>query len=91
MPVIASGGIVDGRGLLAALALGAEGVTIGTRLLVTKECPIHENLKHALVARIRLDTLIILSSIQHTSSRLEERGDLESGRAGITASGRTVL
>ena len=50
VPVLAAGGIVDGRGLLAALALGADGVTIGTRLLVTVECPIHERLKHALAA-----------------------------------------
>ena len=44
IPVLAAGGIVDGRGLLAALALGAEGITVGTRLLVTTECPIHDNL-----------------------------------------------
>ena len=49
IPVLAAGGIADGRGLLAALALGADGVTIGTRLLATAECPIHENLKQALV------------------------------------------
>jgi len=66
VPVLAAGGIVDGRGLLAVLALGAEGVTIGTRLLVTKECPIHENLKQALVAASELDTLPILGSLQNT-------------------------
>jgi NAD(P)H-dependent flavin oxidoreductase YrpB (nitropropane dioxygenase family) len=43
VPVLAAGGIADGRGLAAALALGAEGVVIGTRLLLTEECPIHPN------------------------------------------------
>ena len=66
VPVIAAGGIVDGRGLLAALALGAEGVTIGTRLLVTAECPIHENLKRALASATEVDTLPILGSLQNT-------------------------
>ena len=66
VPVLAAGGIADGRGLLAALALGAEGVTIGTRLLVTEECPIHENLKQALAAATELDTLPILGSLRNT-------------------------
>jgi NAD(P)H-dependent flavin oxidoreductase YrpB (nitropropane dioxygenase family) len=66
VPVLAAGGIVDGRGLLASLALGAEGVTIGTRLLVTTECPIHNNLKQALAAATELDTLPILGSLQNT-------------------------
>jgi len=66
VPVLAAGGIADGRGLLAALALGAEGVTIGTRLLVTEECPIHENLKRALIAATELDTLPVLGSLHNT-------------------------
>jgi NAD(P)H-dependent flavin oxidoreductase YrpB (nitropropane dioxygenase family) len=66
VPVLAAGGIADGRGLLAALALGADGVTIGTRLLVTQECPIHHNLKQALVAATELDTLPILGSLHNT-------------------------
>ncbi len=66
IPVLAAGGIADGRGLLAALALGAEGVTIGTRLLVTDECPIHQNLKQALVAASESDTLPILGSLHNT-------------------------
>ncbi len=68
IPVLAAGGIADGRGLLAALILGAEGVTIGTRLLLTEECPIHENLKQALVAATEPDTLPILGSL-HNSVR----------------------
>jgi nitronate monooxygenase len=66
IPVLAAGGIADGRGLLAALALGADGVTIGTRLLATAECPIHENLKQALVAATEVDTLPILGSLHNT-------------------------
>ena len=68
IPVLAAGGIADGRGLLAALVLGAEGVTIGTRLLLTEECPIHENLKQALAAATEPNTLPILGSL-HNSVR----------------------
>ena len=66
VPVLAAGGIADGRGFLAAMALGAEGVTIGTRLLVTEECPIHDNVKQALIAATELDTLPILGSLHNT-------------------------
>jgi nitronate monooxygenase len=66
IPLLAAGGITDGRGLLAALALGADGVTVGTRLLLTEECPIHENLKQALIAATELDTLPILGSLHNT-------------------------
>jgi NAD(P)H-dependent flavin oxidoreductase YrpB (nitropropane dioxygenase family) len=66
IPVLAAGGIADGRGLLAALALGADGVTIGTRLLVSEECPLHDNVKQALIAATELDTLPILGSLHNT-------------------------
>lgn len=66
IPLLAAGGIADGRGLLAALMLGAEGVTIGTRLLLTEECPIHDNLKQALAAATEPDTLPILGSLQNS-------------------------
>ncbi len=66
IPLLAAGGIADGRGLLAALVLGAEGVTIGTRLLLTEECPIHENLKQALAAATEPDTLLVLGSLHNT-------------------------
>ena len=66
VPVLAAGGIADGRGLLAALALGAAGVTIGTRLLVTQECPIHDNVKHALIAATERDTVPVLGSLHNT-------------------------
>ena len=66
IPVIAAGGIADGRGLLAALALGADGVTVGTRLLMTTECPIHDNLKKALAEATELDTQPILGTLRNT-------------------------
>jgi len=60
VPVIGGGGVVDGRGFLAVLSLGAEAVIIGTRLLATKECPIHDRLKQALLNATELDTMIIM-------------------------------
>ncbi|UCE11688.1 MAG: nitronate monooxygenase [Candidatus Thorarchaeota archaeon] len=66
IPVIAGGGISDGRGIAAVLALGAEGVIIGTRLMATKECPIHDNLKQAFVEAAETDTCLALRSIQNT-------------------------
>lgn len=66
VPVLAAGGIADGRGLAAALALGAEGVVIGTRLLLAKECPIHPNLKRALAEAAETDTRPVLESLRNT-------------------------
>jgi len=63
VPVIGGGGVSDGRGFAAVLALGAEGVIMGTRLLATQECPIHENLKQALVSATELDTMLIMRSV----------------------------
>ena len=63
VPVIGGGGVSDGRGFAAILALGAEGVIMGTRLLATQECPIHENLKQALVSATELDTMLIMRSV----------------------------
>ena len=58
LPVLAAGGITDGRGLAAALALGADGVLIGTRLLATHESPLHANFKQAIVQSDGHDTLL---------------------------------
>lgn len=63
VPVIGGGGVSDGRGFAAVLSLGAEGVIMGTRLLATQECPIHENLKQALVSATELDTMLIMRSV----------------------------
>jgi len=66
VPVIGGGGVSDGRGLLAVLALGAEGVILGTRILATREAPIHEKIKQALVRASELDTMLIMRSIHAT-------------------------
>lgn len=66
VPVIGGGGVGDGRGFLAVLALGAEGVIIGTCLLATEECPLHPNLKQALVQASELDTRLTMRSIGAT-------------------------
>ena len=57
VPVIAAGGIYDGRGLAAALALGAEGVSMGTRFMLTKECVLHENFKRLCLEATEQDTI----------------------------------
>jgi NAD(P)H-dependent flavin oxidoreductase YrpB (nitropropane dioxygenase family) len=66
IPVVGGGGITDGRGLIAILSLGAEAGLIGTRLLTTQECPIHENLKQALINASIYDTTIIMRSVGAT-------------------------
>ncbi|MNS42810.1 Nitronate monooxygenase [compost metagenome] len=66
IPVIASGGIADGRGLAAALALGAEGVNMGTRFCATVEAPIHEAVKRFLVANDERDTRLIFRAFRNT-------------------------
>lgn len=67
IPVIASGGIADGRGLAAALALGAEGVNMGTRFCATREAPIHDSIKAALVGASERDTRLIFRSLKNTA------------------------
>ncbi len=66
LPVIGGGGVSDGRGFLAVLALGAQGVIVGTRILCTKEAPIHDNLKQALLNATELDTMLVMRSINAT-------------------------
>lgn len=65
-PVIAGGGVSDGRGLAAILALGAGAAIVGTRLMATKECPIHDNLKNALVGAAETETVLIMRSVGAT-------------------------
>ncbi|HZR38409.1 MAG TPA: nitronate monooxygenase family protein [Nevskia sp.] len=71
IPVIASGGIGDGRGLAAALALGAEGVNMGTRFCATREAPIHERIKRMLVDRSERDTRLIFRTLHNTGRVLQ--------------------
>jgi len=66
LPVIGGGGVSDGRGIAALLSLGAGAVIIGTRLLMTQECPIHDNLKQALLNASELDTMLVMRSIGAT-------------------------
>jgi NAD(P)H-dependent flavin oxidoreductase YrpB (nitropropane dioxygenase family) len=66
IPFVASGGMADARSLVAALAMGADGMNMGTRFIATKEAPVHENVKRALVAASELDTRLIMRAIRNT-------------------------
>ena len=67
IPMIASGGFGDGRGLVAALALGAEGINMGTRFMCTKESPIHQLIKEKIVANDERETELIFRTMRNTS------------------------
>lgn len=67
IPIIASGGIADGRGMAAAIVLGAQGVNMGTRFMVTKEAPVHDNIKQALVDATELDTRLMFRTLRNTA------------------------
>jgi NADH:quinone reductase (non-electrogenic) len=66
IPFVASGGMADGRSLVAALALGAEGMNMGTRFIATKEAPVHEAVKQAIVAASELDTRLVMRPLRNT-------------------------
>ena len=74
IPFVASGGMADGRSLVAALALGAEGMNMGTRFIATKEAPVHENVKRAIVAASELDTRLIMRGLRNTERVLNNTG-----------------
>ena len=67
IPFLASGGFGDGRGLAAALAMGADGINMGTRFMVTKEAPIHDNVKQKMIEATELDTALIYRSFRNTA------------------------
>lgn len=67
IPIVASGGFGDGRGLVAALALGADGMNMGTRFVATEECPIHDNIKQALVNASERDTRLLMRTLRNTA------------------------
>ncbi|MET9492519.1 nitronate monooxygenase [Nocardia sp. NPDC006630] len=67
IPMLASGGFADARGLVAALALGADGINMGTRFLATVEAPVHDNVKRRLVAATELDTDVIFRQLRNTA------------------------
>lgn len=66
IPFVASGGQADGRSLAASLAMGADGINMGTRFIATKEAPVHENVKQALVAASELDTRLVMRPLRNT-------------------------
>ena len=66
IPFIASGGMADGRSLVAAMAMGAEGMNMGTRFICTKEAPVHENVKQAILAASELDTRLVMRPLRNT-------------------------
>lgn len=74
IPVVASGGIMDGRGLMAALALGAEGIEMGTRFVAVQECGAHEAYKNLLLQAKETDTVIIERSIGRPARTLKTGG-----------------
>jgi nitronate monooxygenase len=74
IPFIASGGMADGRSLVAALALGADGINMGTRFIATQEAPVHANVKQAIVAASELDTRLIMRSLRNTERVMMNTG-----------------
>lgn len=66
IPFVASGGMADGRSLVASLAMGAEGMNMGTRFIATKEAPVHQNVKEAIVAASELDTRLVMRPFRNT-------------------------
>jgi nitronate monooxygenase len=88
IPVIASGGFADARGLVAALALGAEAMNMGTRFVATQEAPAHENVKQWYVDATETDTMYVMRSLRNTERVLrnaiaEKVVEMESEGAGI--------
>ncbi|MBP6011163.1 MAG: nitronate monooxygenase [Alphaproteobacteria bacterium] len=71
IPFVASGGMADGRSLVAALAMGADGMNMGTRFIATKEAPVHENVKKAIVAASELDTRLVMRPLRNTERVLK--------------------
>ena len=74
IPFVASGGMADGRSLVAALAMGADGMNMGTRFIATKEAPVHQNVKQALLDATELDTRLIMRPLRNTERVLVNAG-----------------
>jgi len=66
IPFVSSGGMANGRSLVASLAMGAEGMNMGTRFIATKEAPVHDNVKAAIVAASELDTRLVMRPLRNT-------------------------
>ena len=74
VPFVASGGMADARSLVAVLALGAAGINMGTRFIATKEAPVHDNVKKAIVAATELDTRLVMRALRNTERVLTNKG-----------------
>jgi nitronate monooxygenase len=74
VPFVASGGMADARSLVAALAFGAEGINMGTRFIATKEAPVHDHVKQAIVRATELDTRLIMRTLRNTERVLNNAG-----------------
>ena len=74
IPFVASGGMADARSLVAALAMGAAGINMGTRFIATKEAPVHFNVKKALVESTELDTRLVMRGLRNTERVLNNKG-----------------
>ncbi len=74
IPFVASGGMADGRSLVAALAMGADGINMGTRFVATREAPVHQNVKDAIVAASELDTRLVMRPLRNTERVLTNAG-----------------
>ncbi len=71
IPFVASGGMADARSLVAALSMGAAGINMGTRFIATKEAPVHDNVKQAILAASELDTRLIMRALRNTERVLK--------------------
>jgi NAD(P)H-dependent flavin oxidoreductase YrpB (nitropropane dioxygenase family) len=74
IPFVASGGMADARSLVAALSMGAAGMNMGTRFVATKEAPVHDNVKQALVDATELDTVLVMRALRNTERVLKNKG-----------------
>ncbi|MGJ4885432.1 MULTISPECIES: NAD(P)H-dependent flavin oxidoreductase [unclassified Bradyrhizobium] len=74
IPFVASGGMADARSLVAALAMGAAGINMGTRFIATKEAPVHDNVKNALLEATELDTRLVMRNLRNTERVLKNKG-----------------
>ena len=74
IPFVSSGGMANGRSLVASLAMGADGMNMGTRFIATREAPVHENVKQALVDASELDTRLIMRGLRNTERVLNNAG-----------------
>jgi nitronate monooxygenase len=74
IPFVASGGMADARSLVAALAMGAAGMNMGTRFIATRETPVHPNVKQALVEASELDTVLVMRALRNTERVLKNKG-----------------